>query len=158
MQTRRWWTPSLPGLGALVLLSGFIVAERAGLAQPPQKRVPTVETVPCTAIMSIVGKDNYASYCATCHGMDARGDGPAAPAMKKLVPDLRMIASRHGGKFDRIDVETMIEGTNRTLAHGSTDMPIWGEAFRYPRNGSSKEQATLRIKNLVTYLESIQVK
>jgi mono/diheme cytochrome c family protein len=50
-------------------------------------------------IKSIEGKDLYGSYCASCHGMDGKGGGPASAAMKVSPPDLTSINKRHKGKF-----------------------------------------------------------
>ena len=35
-------------------------------------------------------------YCASCHGLDARGNGPAAFVLKTTPPDLTALAKRHG--------------------------------------------------------------
>src|SRR6516225_5684036 len=45
------------------------------------------------------GKQTYTHYCASCHGADARGNGPAAVVLKTSPPDLTTLAKRHGGKF-----------------------------------------------------------
>lgn len=159
MQTRRR-TPSLVALLGVGLVAAVAAAGRTGMADSDQKTVPEIKTVPCDAIASVDGKANFDAYCAACHGADAKGTGPASSAMKVPVPDLTTIARRHGGQFDQLAVQYTISGPSRTAtaAHGSTDMPIWGEAFRGDRASMSREHATLRIQNLVTYLESLQVK
>ena len=97
-------------------------------------------------------------YCAVCHGTDARGNGPAAPAMKTPVPDLTQIAKRHDGKFDAAAIEQVIRGTGKSLstpAHGVEDMPIWSDVFR--ASGSlDPAVTTVRVRNLVKYLQGIQ--
>jgi mono/diheme cytochrome c family protein len=108
-------------------------------------------------IESIEGVDSYNAYCAVCHGKDGKGQGPAAVALKAPVPDLTTMAKRHGGKFSRADVDASIRGTGKaTPAHGSADMPIWGPIFRVLSADDSGR--TLRITNLVDYIESIQQK
>ena len=77
--------------------------------------------------------------------------------MKVTVPDLTMIAARNQGKFDSARIQAIIRGTDRTTktpAHGVEDMPIWGDVFRSDDRGTN----TLRIGNLVSYLQSIQAK
>jgi hypothetical protein len=37
-------------------------------------------------------------------------------------------------------------------------MPVWGDAFKHSREGYTEEAVKERIKALVMYLESIQVK
>ena len=159
MQIKRWRL-SFPVLLAIALIAGISAAGRAGLADTSQKPAPEIKTVPCNAIASVEGKDNYMAYCAVCHGADAKGAGPAAPAMKAMVPDLTMIAKRNNGKFDRLAVQYIISGSGKiaTPAHGSTDMPVWGEAFQSQGASATKEHATLRIQNLVKYLELLQAK
>jgi mono/diheme cytochrome c family protein len=138
----------------LLVMSGLVGLEITVFTQEP-KPVPQVKSVAATPISSIDGHDNYVAYCAVCHGQDAKGNGPAAPAMKAPVPDLTMIAQRHKGQFSATDVEQIIRGTGRTPtpAHGVAEMPIWGNVFLYEDRGRS----TLRISNLVKYLQSIQV-
>ena len=118
---------------------------------------PQIERVPAKSIVSVEGKDSYVSYCAVCHGGDAKGAGPAAPALKATVPDLTTLARRNAGKFDGRAVQRTITGEDKVvnLSHGTSDMPIWGPVFRAMR---SDEVAAIRVKNLVTYLESVQQK
>jgi len=126
-------------------------------AQNPSAQKPVVKSKPVNVIRSVEGKDNFEAYCAVCHGQDAKGTGPAAPAMKTPVPDLTMIAKRHGGKFDAVAIQRIIKGSDKTLAtpaHGVETMPIWGDVFR----GSEDPSVTTgRVNNLVDYLKSIQV-
>jgi mono/diheme cytochrome c family protein len=135
-------------------------------AQTPPSQPPAAQTTPAakpvvkathgTPIVSVEGKDNYDAYCAVCHGRDAKGGGPAAPAMKLPVPDLTLIAARNKGKFDALAVEEIIRkpGKTATPAHGVDTMPIWGDVF----STEDRSRSLLRIRNLVRYLESIQTK
>jgi hypothetical protein len=73
------------------------------------------------------------------------------------VPDLTTLARRNNGKFSASDVQGHITGTDRMVpAHGSADMPVWGPVFR----ALSGDEAgrTLRLTNLVRYIESMQQK
>jgi mono/diheme cytochrome c family protein len=45
------------------------------------------------------GKKTYTEYCASCHGEDGKGMGPAASALKAPPSDLTTLAKRHAGKF-----------------------------------------------------------
>ena len=142
------------GVGCL-WVAALIGGLAAGTAAQ-QSTVPRVENRPYVAIVSLAGKDNFDAYCAVCHGRDAKGNGPAAPAMKAAVPDLTTIARRHGGRFDAPAVEYVIRGTGKmaTPAHGVEEMPIWGYVF--DPTLTDRGATTLRINNLVKYLESIQ--
>ncbi len=124
-------------------------------ASPAGQADVKVRSVPARATVSVEGKDSYAAYCAPCHGREARGDGPAAPALKMAVPDLTLIASRHG-KFDPLEVEFTIAGKDKLVpAHGgAVDMPIWGPVFKAMEGDGAR--STLRLRNLVKYLETLQ--
>jgi mono/diheme cytochrome c family protein len=105
-------------------------------------------------IQSVEGVDSFKAYCAVCHGPAAKGDGPAATALKKAPADLTTIAKRNGGKFSATDVEAVIMGQQVLASHGSREMPIWGPVFESlaPDNSVMK----MRVANLVNYLKSIQ--
>lgn len=140
--------------GSLVVACSAIVL--AGNIPTAAQQKPTVKGVEAQPIVSVEGKDSYDAYCAVCHGKAGKGDGPAAPAMKMPVPDLTMMAQRSNGKFNALAAQQAIESAGRVTsgAHGIDDMPIWGDVFR----GEGTARKTLRIGNLVKYLESIQVK
>ena len=71
------------------------------------------------------GADIFAVECASCHGADARGDGPYARDLETAPPDLTLIASRNGGVFPRDQVMSTIDGLQRD-AHFSMAMPEFG--------------------------------
>ena len=125
---------------------------------PPAQTKPTVVQKEAYGFVGIEGKDTFAAYCAACHGAAGKGNGPAAPALKMPVPDLTTFAQRHGGTFNTISIERQITGVDKTVpaAHGDLTMPIWGPIFK--ATAASDATATLRAKNLVDYLKSIQVK
>jgi hypothetical protein len=101
----------------------------------------------------------YEQLCASCHGVDARGNGPVAPLIKIHVPDLTRIAYRDGGEFPTEDVRRIIDGRSDRPAHGPRDMPVWGWQFYDSQNtDDSAERARVdaMISRLVDYLRSIQ--
>ncbi len=109
------------------------------------------------------GKLEYRSHCAQCHGPNAKGDGPVAPALTKKPTDLTMLAKNNNGEFPEKRVEAFIDGSAMVAAHGTREMPIWGLEFRKPSPSSSQAQRTTqevnqRTKLLVDYLKSIQKK
>ena len=105
---------------------------------------------------SYSGSELFKTYCAACHGTSAHGDGPLAANMKKPPPDLTQFAARNGGVFPAALVAQIIDGRQPVKGHGGPDMPVWGDAFRASRLGSSEESVQARIKALVEYLERIQ--
>lgn len=93
-------------------------------------------------------------YCAVCHGKDGKGVGPATPALKKAPSDLTQLTKRSGGKFPGPAVAQSITGDQSIVAHGSKDMPVWGELFR--QTGQNDSEVRLRIANLTRYIEAMQ--
>jgi mono/diheme cytochrome c family protein len=136
---------------ALALGAGGWTTVTAHAQQPP----PQIKTAPATGFVGVEGKETFTAYCAVCHGADARGNGPAAPALKMPVPDLTTMAKRHG-KFDRLTIERTISGVDKMpVAHGTTTMPIWGPIFA---STGDKHTTVLRLNNLTKFLEELQAK
>ncbi|MGE0884810.1 MAG: c-type cytochrome [Blastocatellales bacterium] len=98
------------------------------------------------------GHKLFMQYCATCHGADAKGDGPTAKVLKKAPADLTKI-EKVDGKFPKLKVQRIISGDDMLDSHGSRDMPVWGAVLRQ-KGGIGFAQ--LEIYNLTNYLESIQ--
>jgi mono/diheme cytochrome c family protein len=74
------------------------------------------------------GADLYALYCATCHGQNARGNGPTAELMTIAPADLTRLSAGNGGVFPTGRVVRQIDGRDPVLAHGSP-MPVFGPFF-----------------------------
>jgi mono/diheme cytochrome c family protein len=104
------------------------------------------------------GERQFRLSCAGCHGVDARGNGPIAPVLSAPVPDLTLIASRHGGRFPDEDVYRIIDGQADLSAHGPRHMPVWGYEFFAddPDDEVAHRKATEKIDRVVSYLRSIQ--
>jgi mono/diheme cytochrome c family protein len=130
----------------LVVAAAALLGVGGAFAQTTVKRAPIVPTSAADA------PHMFQAYCAACHGKEGRGDGPAASALKKAPADLTRISQRNGGVFPAIHVRRFIEGLDETPAHGSRDMPIWGELFR----SLNQDTAQLRIAALTDYLKSLQ--
>lgn len=107
-------------------------------------------------IYSLKGPDLYHAHCAPCHGADGRGNGPVAPALKDSPTDLTTIAQRNGGVFPVAHVRSIIAGTDVMIAHGSREMPIWGEIFHQVQD--DRDYGNVRLQNVMEYLRSIQQK
>lgn len=106
------------------------------------------------------GKTYYRQYCATCHGMTGKGDGPLSAALKVKTADLTQLAKKNGGKFPYIDVLDTIDGAKAIASHGSKEMPAWGETFQADIGQDPMTQAVVRgrLMLLTDYLRSIQEK
>jgi mono/diheme cytochrome c family protein len=104
------------------------------------------------------GEAMFKTYCGSCHGKSAKGDGPLADSLRFRPADLTLIAKRNGGKFDSDKVYRTIDGRDTIKGHGGTDMPVWGDAFKRSDEGYSEKAVKARIQSIVDYLKSIQVK
>jgi mono/diheme cytochrome c family protein len=76
------------------------------------------------------GKLAYERYCASCHGISGKGDGPLAKLQPKPPADLSQLRSLHGGRFPSSVIFEKIDGRNEVAAHGPRTMPIWAKVFK----------------------------
>ncbi|MEM7356479.1 MAG: c-type cytochrome [Acidobacteriota bacterium] len=104
----------------------------------------------------IMGKESFRSYCASCHGTEARGDGSVAEHLRVKPADLTRISQRNHGEFPADQVFQTIDGRKPARGHGNRDMPIWGDAFRLTRDNPDEAAVKAKINDLVHFLESIQ--
>lgn len=117
----------------------------------------TVKHTPVQPSHLTSGPQMYLDYCAPCHGVAGKGDGPAAPALKTSTPDLTLLAKNNGGKYPSDRVSKVLDFGAPVTAHGSSDMPIWGPLFRSMDKGQLK-YSKLRISNLTKHVETLQTK
>ena len=127
-------------LSALILTAGLLGATSQG--ERP------------SASAAVAGRESFRTYCASCHGQEAKGDGPLREHLKVPPADLTTISQRNGGEFPFDDVRQKIDGRESVRGHGPTDMPVWGDAFK---TTDTEEQAQQRIDELTHFLWSIQV-
>ncbi len=106
----------------------------------------------------VKGQALYVQYCASCHGEDARGDGPMAGLFQPPPTDLTTLAKRTGGHFDEAGVMMVIDGRRLIAQHGSRDMPVWGAVFAEQHAGErfGIYGATLDARALADYLRTLQ--
>jgi mono/diheme cytochrome c family protein len=134
-----------------------IIALMACMALFGASQQKEIRHVPVKATSPASGPEMYTSYCAVCHGLDGKGNGPAAEALKVPPPDLTALSKKNGGKYPSDHVTTAIRGDLRLAAHGSKEMPVWGDLFWGMSQGHSSE-VQLRVTNLNKYIESLQAK
>ncbi len=103
------------------------------------------------------GNGLYRAWCRTCHGVEAKGDGPMAEHLRPAPSDLTLLSQKEGGQFYFGRVTAKIDGRDKVRGHGSKDMPVWGEAFAVVDEAGGEEAVRERINALVHYLASIQV-
>ncbi len=107
------------------------------------------------------GAQLYKRFCSSCHGVQARGDGPVSKTFKIEVPDLTRIAHRHGGVFPVEQIHKIIDGRKTLPPHGSREMPVWGFEFYRESNDAGSPDAQRStdelIARLTEYLRTIQI-
>lgn len=101
------------------------------------------------------GAQTYRYYCQSCHGAEGRGDGPVADSLKHPPPDLTLLSERAGGTFPALRTRRKIDGRDAVIAHGPSDMPVWGLTFEL-RGDASPGAVHARIDDLVDLLRTWQ--
>ena len=104
------------------------------------------------------GAQLFQRFCASCHGPQGYGDGPVAPSLKVMIPDLTELSKRAGGHFPADRVHEIIDGRAVLTAHGTRPMPVWGYELeaQVPADQSGRDVAQGLIDRLVEHLRSIQ--
>ena len=115
-----------------------------------------VKKEPIQMTSAASGSEMFNSYCASCHGKDAKGDGPAAASLKVPPANLTELAKKNNGKFPADHVANELR-SGVAGAHGSVEMPVWGPLFSAV-SGRDDAMVQMRISNLIHYLESLQAK
>jgi mono/diheme cytochrome c family protein len=135
------------GLG-LVAVWWMVLGIPLAVAQPPASPSEAVDG----------GRDAFVRYCSACHGQEGRGDGPAAAVLQPPPADLTRIAQRRGGHFPVAEITAYIDGRRGVRAHGSQEMPIWGERFGEMLEGDALGEGVTQsyLRWLVEYLQAIQ--
>lgn len=138
------------------LVLAILILSTATLGRSQEKE-KTVKRAPIQHTSPASGAEMFKSYCAVCHGKDAKGGGPATADLKSTPPDLTSLAKRHGGKFPEEYVTSVLRNGIKAPAHGTTEMPVWGPILASV-SGNDQSVINMRISNLVRYLETLQVK
>jgi mono/diheme cytochrome c family protein len=141
---------------SMILLGTLVVGASLCLAQEKTEK-PVVKQTPIKQTSAASGKEMFAQYCAPCHGVDGKGSGPAANAMKMPPTDLTQLAKKHDGKYPANSVASVLKFGSGPGVHGSAEMPVWGPLFQ----SLDKFHDTVvqqRISNLVGYIETLQAK
>ena len=128
------------------------------LALPVITHSAFAQALSSNRLLTARGSPIYLRYCATCHGVGGKGDGPVAPALKAPPPDLTTISQRSGGTFPLPRIVRIITYGETISAHGNKEMPVWGVVFstetgRGRRGAFHSRRAVL---DLTRFLEGIQ--
>lgn len=134
-----------------------MITAAATISLSAQRAKPEIKHTAAPQTSAASGKEMFVAYCASCHGTDAKGSGPAAVALNSKPADLTALAKNNGGKFPADRVMSILRGEATVTAHGNRDMPVWGPVFWKMSQGRPAELQQ-RVTNLTHYLESLQAK
>lgn len=119
------------------------------------------------------GQVEYRMGCAACHGIDGKGMGPVGALFGTPPANLTILAKRNNGVFPFNSVYEVIDGRKVIVAHGTRDMPIWGDRYTPSPNRAVSPNASdmfinpshdpetvvrMRILAVIDYLNRIQEK
>jgi mono/diheme cytochrome c family protein len=109
----------------------------------------------------VSGGDEYRKFCAQCHGLSGKGDGPVASELKTPPGDLTQLSKKNNGTFPYQQVYDTISGKNVIKSHGTREMPAYSLELALPRHPGgtvrrSEYQVDLEIKRITDYIKSIQ--
>lgn len=112
---------------------------------------------------AVLGKNEFEARCSVCHGVTGTGDGAVGELFAIKPKNLRVLAKENGGIFPFDEVRAAIDGRRRVIAHGSSEMPIWGDYLmaealegRFIRPNDARLVVEARISALTQYIHSLQ--
>ena len=114
-----------------------------------------VESLQILSVSRKSGSQLFRTYCGSCHGPHAQGDGPLAGRLRHTPPDLTRYTERNNGVFPSERLYRVIDGRD-VPSHGDRDMPVWGDAFRSEPDGLPADEVKARIDAIVGHLRAIQ--
>ncbi len=107
------------------------------------------------------GAELYRVHWATCHGIEAGGQGPMAGVLVVQPANLTVLPANNGGTFPTERVVRRIDGRDPLVSHGSP-MPVYGFFFEEGKGQAVKTESgqpimtTEPIVDLLAYLKTLQ--
>jgi mono/diheme cytochrome c family protein len=122
----------------------------------PQANDKTDKKNEANGVNTTSGKETFVEYCASCHGLDGKGRGPVASALKSPPTDLTTLAKNNEGKYPAGFVSAVLKFGRNLSAHGSQDMPVWGSRFKMidPVNDPTGQR---HVDDIVAYIATLQI-
>lgn len=111
----------------------------------------------CRPAPPIHGETLYRRYCASCHGLQGRGDGPVAEYLVPKPPNLTRLKAQYG-RYPLHEIMRAIDGRRTIRAHGESAMPVWGEVFEEELQESphTRRTALLKVQAMAEYIQTLQ--
>jgi len=138
-----------------LLVTVMFAALAVGMSYADQSKAKVI--IPVNKTQATSGKQMYVNYCAPCHGVDGRGNGPVAAALKTPPTDLTVLSKNNHGKFPDTHIVSVLQNGSNIPSHGTADMPVWGPILA-KMNQTNPQDRLLRVSNLSRYLETLQAK
>lgn len=106
------------------------------------------------------GAQDYADYCAACHGPSGKGDGELATTLANRPADLTLLSRGNGGTFPTTPVMAKIWGYSG-LREGGFVMPNFGplldgELVPYDGGDGILTPTPIRLVQIAEHLRTIQ--
>ncbi len=128
----------IPGLFLFGLLGAVV-------ACMPMKPTPT-------------GDEDFAAYCASCHGVEGKGDGAVVATLAKRPADLTQLSAKNGGKFPMTRVMSKIYGyadpTAAEMMPGFGDL-LEGETVLFDSGDGIATPTPLRLVQLAQHVQGL---
>lgn len=107
------------------------------------------------------GAQDFADYCAGCHGSKGLGDGPDAEGLATKPANLTQLTAKNGGHFPATGTMAQIWGY--TGGKGNRVMPEFaplldGEVVPYDGGDGILTPTPIRLVQLSEYVKSLQAK
>lgn len=112
------------------------------------------------------GKIEFEKNCASCHGVDGKGNGPLGNLLQHSASDLTVLAKKNQGVLPMNRLFEVIDGVG-VPSHGTREMPVWGLEYPIEEAQKLREARGLydspavvraRILTLLEYIARIQVR
>ena len=109
-------------------------------------------------LQDVVGKKEFISYCASCHGTEGKGNGPMVNFLKRKPADLTQLSKTNGGAFPFDRIYGVFDGSYVFSEHGTSEMPIWGYKFIREAQKADEPNITAKAKalDIILYIQVIQ--
>jgi mono/diheme cytochrome c family protein len=122
--------------------------------------IPILALGACVERDAPSGAEDFATFCAACHGAGGKGDGPAAAGLDLKPADLTRISARNGGAFPGTRVMAKIWGYAGARDDGSP-MPEFGPLLQgalVPFDGGDgiETPTPVRLVQIAEYLKTLQ--
>ena len=111
-------------------------------------------------VTDIVGKNDFVTYCGSCHGSNGKGDGPIVHFLERKPPNLTLLSKNNSGTYPFERIWGVFDGSYVFAEHGTSEMPIWGYRFvqeaQQQNDSDISTKARAKALNIILYLQVIQ--